>query len=305
MNNLKVLLLGLLAFNAVAADYFIVRDSDTVVTGVFKADPGVAPILHTKYFETAAVDISGWNSGTTITRTGVNTYVKTSEVFQKTSFAVNDIANSKLWTHRINGTVYDFSNPFTVLIPFKAAWATGPTFAFLFDLSSVFYVYLKNGGTSLVTRLFDATSNESPAYTLPTALVDNQWVWVGITYDGAGGFQYILDGTLIANTGSKVLVNNASIFKFGERSGFTVSQDMAMGNILILNKVISAAELTAYYNGGVSVDARNVFLDSEIVHYYRSDLMQQTTVLDSGGISSLLRGASTQNGLLTTIDVPN
>ena len=81
---------------------------------------------------------------------------------------------------------------------------------------------------------------------------------------------------------------------------------MAMGNVLIINKVMTAGELTSYYNGGVGANAHDIFAASEIVHYYcADDFVGQTTVPDNNGVSSVTRGAMAENGLLTTTDVPN
>lgn len=288
------------------AIYFIVRDADNVVTNVTASDPGAAPALHTKYSETTATDITGWNSTNhVITRTGVNTYVSAPTVFQQTSFAVDDSDDSKVIIDRTYGTKFDYANAFTIIIPFKGKWVTGPGTNYLFDLKSTFYFYLNTAGTRINSRQYDATTNETIATTAFTAVADDDWIWVGLTYDGAGGYQFVIQDSLVVNTGTKVIQSNSETFRFGERWGYTVTADYSMGNILILNKVISAGELTSYYNGGIGANAHDVFADSEIVHYYcADDFVDQTTVPDTGSVSATMRGALGEKGLLTTTDVP-
>lgn len=286
--------------------YLIVRDADTVVVGVYASDPGAAPASHTKYNETPNISIRGWNGANVITRTGVNTYVSTAFIFQKKSFAVDDSDDSKVIITRAYGNRFDFSTAFTIIIPYKANWVTGPATNYIMDLKTAFYMLVSQSGGRLGTRHFDATSNESINITLGTALTDGEWLWTGITYDGAGGYQTIFQDSFLANSGTKVLVDSTDTFRFGERFGYTVTQDMSMGNVLIVNKVISGTELTNYYNGGVSIDARDVFDDTEIVHYYCADnFVDQTTVPDSGGVTTLCRGALCEKGLLTTTNVPS
>lgn len=226
---------------------------------------------------------------------------------QVNSFAVDDSDNSKLEVpHRDSGTSFNFSTAFTIIIPFKSNWVTGPTTNYLMDIPTIIYMQIDNTGDRFVTRQFDATTNEFSIHTLTTPLSDGDWVFVGITYDGAGGYQFVVNDSLETNAGTKVLLNGLTDLIFGERSGFTVSQDITMGNILILNKVATAPEVSAYYNSGVSVDAYSVFDTSEIVHYYKADdLTQQTIVMDSGGVTATLRGAITVNGLLKVADVPS
>jgi len=225
----------------------------------------------------------------------------TTPFLQETSFAVNKSSNSKLWVYRTLGTIYDFSTPFTFIIPFKAKWSTGLGSGWLFDLLSMFYVYISPGFLNI--RAFDATGNSTTSTAV--TLVDDNWMWIGVTYDGAGGYQFIVDDQLKTNSNTRVLVNNINTIKLGERSGFNVALDMSMGNVLILNKVISSGELTSYYNSGVSKNAYDVFPASDIIHYYKADDIQQTTVQDRGGVEATIRGATTVNGLLTTIDVPS
>lgn len=303
----NLLLAGLLLFSvSVDAAYFIVRNADNVVTNVTASDPGAAPALHTKYNETFSIDISGWNSTNhVITRTGVNTYVTTPTVFQQSSFLVDDSDDSKIILPRTTGTNFDFSTAFTIIIPYKANWVTGAATTYLFDLKTAFYLYMDSAGTRLQSRIFDATTNSTTNTTF-TALADGEWVWVGLTYDGAGGWQFIVNGSLVANSNIKQPVNNTETFRFGERWGYTVSQDMTMGNVLILNKVISAGELTSYYNGGVGAPAHDVFAEGDILHYYCADnFVGQTAVPDDSGVAATMRSALDENGVLTTTDVPN
>ena len=233
------------------------------------------------------------------------TAVATPPFLQVNSFAVDDSDNSKLVLERLTGTKFNFATAFTVIIPFKTNWVTGPGTNYLMDLKSTFYIAIDQVGGRIISRHYDATTNEQILMPI-TALSDGDWAWIGFSYDGAGSYQTILQGDYIANSGVKVLVNNTETFRFGERYGYTVSQDMSMGNVLIVNKVMTAGELTAYYNSGVSVDAYSVFDATEIIHYYKADdLAQQTTVPDAGGVTATLRGALAENGLLKTTDVPS
>lgn len=225
---------------------------------------------------------------------------------QTKSFAVDDSDDSKVVLERTYGNKFDFSGAFTIIVPLKANWVTGPTTNYILDLKNTFYFQFDQTGDRFTTRLFDATTNESVNTTSFTPVNDGDWVWLGMTYDGAGGYQFIVQGDLYASSGSKILQDNSEIFRFGERFGYTVTQDMSMGNILIINKVASAAEVTSYYGAGIAVDAYEVFDTSEIVHYYKADtFVDQTTVPDSGGVAATMRGALAEKGLLTTTDVPS
>ena len=289
-----ILLLLLLLPSFVSAEYFIVRDADNVVIGVYKSDPGAAPALHTKYNETTAIDISGWNADNEITRTGVNTYVSANTPFQATSFAIDQSSNQKFWVTR-DAMSFDFMNPFTLIFPVKGLWSTGLGNGWLMDLLSSFYMYLSPGFLNI--RAFDGVGNSTTSTAI--TLVDNAELWLGITYDGAGGYQFIVNDQLKTNSNTRVLPTSTSILKMGERSGFNVALDMEMGNVLVLNKVISASELTDYYNGGVSRNAFEVFANSEVVHYYCADNLQGDVIVDDGGVPSSRLGARTQNSMAT------
>ena len=191
------------------------------------------------------------------------------------------------------GAFVDLDTGFTMYAWWKSSdWDGGSKY--MYEASNLFYTYK---GSALSMRTFDGVGNTTTNST--ASFTNDTWHLVGITYDGAGDWQYIIDGAVVANSNTRVLVSgNTNALKIGERTGFGVA-DWIFDELHVVNRPITQLELDSIYNAGSADYDATTLLGSALKHRYRMENSTTNYHDDIGGVHGTFN-----NSPSSTADVP-
>ena len=139
---------------------------------------------------------------------------------------------------------------------------------------------------------------------------DNQWHYIAVTFDGSSAKAFV-DGTLENSKSFSTTFNSSSgqPFIIGYINHSSGSNEYFPGladEVHIWNEALTAAEITALYNSGVALDARNNAGDysstTNLVGYWKMEDGSGTKLTDvsGNGNDGTINGATWTTGVLST-----